>query len=454
MLAAAAFFTAAHYGMPTAQCWTAGVTVLCATWWICESLPLPATSLVPLAIFPLVGVLTEKEVAAAYGDPLVLLFMGGFMLAQAAEHSGAHRRMAHGIVATVGRASGRRLVLAFMIATAFTSMWVSNTAAALMMLPVAMAVLESEAAEKLHVPLLLGIAYSASIGGIATPIGTPPNGVFIAAYKTATGASVPFHQWLIVGGTIAVLVLLVAWLVLTWKLGGEPGVDVQTEGEWTTPQKRILTVLGLTALAWITREIPFGGWSALTGAEQAGDTTVALVAVVVLFLTPSGAGDGSRLLDWETAKKIPWGVLLLFGGGIAIAKAFEVSRLSTSIGELVNMLHDWPTLAVLVVLCVVTTFFSEFTSNTATSNILMPILAAAAAANQLEPALLMFPATMCNSLAFMLPVGTPPNALVFGTGRVRMADMVRYGLVLNLAASAIVALVCWKLVPVVFTLGK
>jgi sodium-dependent dicarboxylate transporter 2/3/5 len=454
VLAAGTFFAASHYGMPTNQCWTAAVTVLCATWWICESLPLAATSLVPFAVFPLLGVLAEKEVGAAYGDPLVLLFMGGFMLAQAAEHSGAHRRMAHAIVAAVGHASGRRLVLAFMIATAFTSMWVSNTAAALMMLPVAMAVLECDTTNKLHVPLLLGIAYSASIGGVATPIGTPPNGVFLAAYKTATGATVPFHEWLVVGGIIAVLMLAVAWVVLTWKLAGVPSVEVETEGAWTVTQKRVLTVLGLTALAWFTREIPFGGWSTLTGATEAGDTTVALVAVVVLFLAPSGAGDGTRLLDWATAKKIPWGVLLLFGGGIAIAKAFEVSGLSTSMGGLVDRLHDWPTLAVLGVLCLVVTFFSEFTSNTATSNILMPILAAAAAANHIEPALLMFPATMCNSLAFMLPVGTPPNALVFGTGRVRMAQMVRYGLVLNLAASAIVTLVCWKLVPLVFGGGK
>lgn len=453
-LSAGTFAVASYYRMPASQCWTAAVTVLCAAWWIAESLPLPATSLVPLAVFPLVGVLTEKDVAAAYGDPLVLLFMGGFMLAQAAEHSGAHRRMAHAIVAAVGRTSGRRLVLAFMIATAFTSMWVSNTASALMMLPVAMAVLESEASEKLHVPLLLGIAYSASIGGVATPIGTPPNGVFIAAYRTATGSSVPFHEWLIVGGTIGVLMLVVAWIVLTWKLGGVPGVDVETERQWTTPQKRVLAVLGVTALAWITREIPFGGWSTLAGATEAGDTTVAIAAVIVLFLTPSGAGDGSRLLNWETAKKIPWGVLLLFGGGIAIAKAFDASGLSQSIGELVNMLHDWPTLAVLGVVCLAVTFASEFTSNTATSNILMPILAAAAAANRLEPALLMFPATMCNSLAFMMPVGTPPNALVFGTGRVRIADMVRYGLVLNLIASAIVTLVCWKLLPAVIGSGK
>jgi sodium-dependent dicarboxylate transporter 2/3/5 len=449
VLAAVTFFAMSRGGMPTPQCWTAAVTVLCAVWWICESLPLAATSLVPFAVFPLLGVLTEREVGAAYGDPMVLLFMGGFMLAQAAEHSGAHRRMAHTIVAAIGHTSGRRLVLAFMIATALTSMWVSNTAAALMMLPVAMAVLECDKSGRLSVPLLLGIAYSASIGGIATPIGTPPNGVFMAAYEKATGAGVPFHEWLILGGTVAVLMLAVAWVVLTWRLDGVPSVDVETEGEWTVPQKRMLAVLGLTALAWITREIPYGGWSELVGASEAGDTTVALVAVVVLFLVPSGAGDGTRLLDWPTAKQIPWGVLLLFGGGIAIAKAFEVSGLSTSLGGLVGTLRDWPTLAILGVICISVTFFSEFTSNTATSNILMPILAAAAAANGMEPAMLMFPATLSNSLAFMLPVGTPPNALVFGTGRVRMADMVRYGLLLNLAGSAVVTLACWKLVPIV-----
>lgn len=453
-LSAATFATTCHYGLEPAKCWTAAVTVLCAIWWIFESLPLAATSIVPFAVFPLVGVLSEKDVGSAYGDPAVLLFMAGFMLAQAAEKSGAHRRMAHGIVAAIGHTSGRLMVLAFLIATGFISMWVSNTAAALMMLPVAMAVLECDTSKKLGVPLLLGIAYSSSIGGIATPIGTPPNGVFLAAYKTATGNTVPFHEWLLIGGLVAVLMLFVAWVVLTWNLGGVPSVEVETEGEWTTQQKRILTVLGLTALAWITREIPFGGWSALLtdslGPTEAGDATVALIAVVVLFLLPSGTGDGSRLLDWPTAKKIPWGVLLLFGGGIAIAKAFDASGLSTDIGSLVANLRDWPPLAVIAVLTLAVTFFSEFTSNTATSNILMPILAAAAAANTIEPAVLMFPATLANSLAFMMPVGTPPNALVFGTGRVRIKDMIRYGLVLNLASTAIVTLVCWKLVPYVF----
>jgi len=454
LLSLATFAVMQYFAMPRSQGVTAAVTLLCACWWIVESLPLAATSLVPFALFPLLGVLTEKEVGAAYGDPIVLLFMGGFMLAQAAEDCGAHKRLAHSIVAAIGNTSARRLILAFMIATAFVSMWVSNTAAALMMLPVAMAVIECDNEGRLHLPLLLGIAYSASIGGVATPIGTPPNGVFLAAYQEAAGNTVPFHEFLLIGGTVAVLMLAVTWLVLTWKLGGVRSVDVDIEGTWTTPQKRVLAVLGLAALAWITREIPYGGWQAafewFVGPTDAGDTTVALVAVVLLFLIPSGAGEGKRLLDWETAKRIPWGVLLLFGGGIAIAKAFDASGLSESIGSLVDYLQDWPTLAVIGTLCLLVTFFSEFTSNTATSNILMPILAAAAVANKLDPALLMFPATLSNSLAFMMPVGTPPNALVFGTGRVRIADMVRYGFILNLASTLIVTLVCWKLLPVVF----
>jgi sodium-dependent dicarboxylate transporter 2/3/5 len=450
LIAGGLFAALRHYELSNAQCWAASVTVLCAVWWIFETLPLAATSLIPLAMFPLTGTLSERDVAAAYADPLVLLFMGGFMLAQAAEHCGAHRRLAHAIVAKVGRTSGRQLVLAFMLATAFVSMWVSNTAAALMMLPIATAVLECDESGKLHVPLLLGVAYSASIGGIATPIGTPPNGVFLAAYKTATGNSVPFHLWLFLGGIVSILMLAIAWTMLTWRLAGVPSVEVASEGSWTTAQKRTICVLGLTALAWITREVPFGGWSAMVGMKEAGDTTVAIAAVVALFLIPSGTSQGERLLNWATAQRIPWGVLLLFGGGIAIARAFEVSGLSESLGELVNVLHDWPLVAVIGALSIVVTFLSEFTSNTATSNILMPILAATATANNMNPAILMFPATLSNSLAFMLPVGTPPNALVFGTGRVRMADMVRVGFALNLASAAIVTLVCWQLVPWVF----
>jgi len=443
--------------MPSAQSWTAAVTALCAAWWIFESLPLAVTSLVPLAVFPLVGVLPERQVAAAYGHPVVFLFMGGFMLSKAVERHGAHRRVAQLVLGHVGRASGRQVVLALMIATALISMWINNTAVALMMLPVAMAVLERDKSGFLAVPLLLGVAYSASIGGISTPIGTAPNGVFLAIYREVTERSIPFHQWMMMAIPVTVLMLLAGWIVLTWRIGPVGGIELEKGAHATTAQRRTLVMFGLTALAWITREVPWGGWEGLLRQAapdgvriEVGDGTVAILALVAMFLIPSGEGKGERLLDWPTAASIPWGVLLLFGGGIAIASAFEYSGLSKVIGQVLTGLHAWPTLATLLVLSLVTTFLSELTSNTATANILMPILASAAVANDMDPILLMLPATLANSLAFMMPVGTPPNAIVFSTGHVRIIHMVRYGFVLNLCTVAIVSLVSWWLLPVLF----
>jgi sodium-dependent dicarboxylate transporter 2/3/5 len=447
LLAAAVYVAMRRLGMPEAQCITASVTVLCATWWIFESLPLPATSLVPLVAFPLSSVLTERQAAAAYGDPVVLLFMGGFMISKAAEHWGAHRRIADAMLAQVGSTSGPRILLAFMLATALVSMWISNTATALMMMPVALAVADSDKTGKLGVPLLLGVAYAASIGGIVTPIGTPPNGVFLAVYREVTNQTVPFHKWMALGGIVAALTLGCAWIVLCWGLRGVAQPRLDSGENWTTAQRRTLIVFGLAALAWITREIPFGGWAGLLENSAAEDMTVAIAAVIALFLIPSGEPDRGRLLDWQTAGAIPWGVLILFGGGIAIATAFESSGLSQRIGEMVHGLEQWPTWALIGVVCLGVTFLSEVTSNTATSNILMPVLAAAANSNEMDPALLMLPATFANSLAFMMPVGTPPNAIVYGSGRVRIADMVRYGLVLNVVGAAIVTAVCWRLLP-------
>jgi sodium-dependent dicarboxylate transporter 2/3/5 len=442
-----------HAGMPANQCATAAVTALCATWWIFEALPLPATSLVPLVAFPLAGVLTERQVAAAYADPVVLLFMGGFMISKAAEKWGAHRRLAELMLTRVGATSGPRVVLAFMLATALVSMWISNTATALMMMPVALAVLERDGTGRLAVPLLLGVGYSASIGGIATPIGTPPNGIFLAVYRTVAGRGVPFHEWMIFAVPVALLMLVSTWTVLCWRLHGIAPMEVPPREKWTTAQKRTLAVFGLAALAWITREVPYGGWSGLFNTNME-DMSVAIAAVVLLFFIPSGERDGDqrggRLLDWQTAASIPWGVLILFGGGIAIAGAFENSGLSMVIGEKVQGLRELPLVATMAIVCLAVTFLSEVTSNTATSNILMPILAAAAKANGLEPALLMIPATLSNSLAFMMPVGTPPNAIVYASGHVRIADMVKAGLVLNLIGAAIVTLVCWWLLPMVF----
>jgi len=454
LLAAVVFAATRLAELTPAQCWTAAVASLCATWWILEALPMPATSLVPLAVFPITGVLTEREAAAAYGDRIVMLFLGAFMVSTAVERWGAHRRIAQAMMAVIGSTSGPRVLLAIMLATTLCSFWINNTSITLMMLPVAMAVVEQDKSGKLAVPLLLGVAYCSSIGGIATPIGTAPNGVFQTNYEKVTGETVPFHHWILLGGLVAMLMMLVAWILLSWRVRRVPAIKIEASGRWTTPQKRTMAVFGLAALAWITREVPYGGWSEwlspLIGKSEAGDMTVAVAAALALFLLPSGEKKGERLLDWETAESIPWGVLVLFGGGIALAAAFESSGLSAVMGQKVTGLSDWPLIATIGVLCLATTFFSEITSNTATANLLMPILASTAVANNMEPALLMFPATLANSLAFMMPVGTPPNAIVYASGQLRIIDMVRYGFVLNLIGVVIVTLVCWWLMPVIF----
>ena len=449
MLAALTWWLATRGGLGHAAAWTAAVTALCATWWMFEAIPIPVTALVPLAVFPLVGVLGHREAASAYGDTIVLLFMGGFMLSKAAEHTGTHRRIAHGMLTLVGGTSGRRIVLGFMLATAVCSMWISNTATALMMLPVAIAVLEHDKSGALGVPLMLSIAYSASIGGMATPVGTPPNGVFMAVYETTTGQAIAFHQWMMLAGVVTVIMLALAWVVLTWRLPRGEAIDVPSTSKWTAAQKRTLVVLALAALAWITRGIPFGGWSQWFGITTAGDATVALLAVVFLFLIPSGEGKGQKLLDWPTAVQIPWGILLLFGGGIAIADAFTASGLSDEIGKQLGALADWPPIAIIAVACLTVTLLTEVTSNTATANVLLPVLAAAAVAAGLDPGMLMIPATLSASCAFMLPVATPPNAVVFGSGRVSIPQMARTGLVLNLLGVVVITLVCWCLLPVV-----
>jgi sodium-dependent dicarboxylate transporter 2/3/5 len=452
IVAAAVLIVMEQNGAPRNQSWTAAVTALCTCWWLFESLPLAVTSLVPAMLFPLTGVLTPDQVASSYGDPFILLFLGGFVLAAAAEHWGAHRRMAQMTVAWVGGSSGRSVVFGVMLATTLVSMWIGNTAVALMMLPVAMAVLEQDRSGKLAVPLLLGVAYCSSIGGIATPVGTAPNGVFMSVYQKTTGHSVPFHEWMLLATPISLLMLAAAWLLLTWRLGSVGSINFTTKEKWTTPQKRTLAVFGLVCLGWITREIPFGGWETWLNVSNSHDMTAPLAGAVALFLIPSGDKErGGRLLTWDVAERIPWGVLILFAGGIAIASAFTTSGLSKVIGDEFASLQNWPPLAILAVLCISVTFMSEFTSNTATANVLMPVLASMAIANKMDPAMLMIPATFSNSLAFMMPVGTPPNAIAYGTGHVRMRDMVRAGFVLNVIGAVIVTLYCWWMLPLVIS---
>ena len=437
---AAVAFNMAGYGGAMA---TVGfVAVLCILWWVFEPIPIPVTSLLPLAVLPLLGVLTPAEVGQAYGSPLILLLLGGFLLSKAMEHSGAHRRIALGMVNLFGASSGRRLVMGFMVASAVLSMWISNTATTLMLLPVALAVLDAtEEKAELAVPLLLGIAYAASVGGMGTPIGTPPNLIFMQVYEQTTGEAISFTRWM--GWALPVVIIMVPAMavVLTRNIGGPLAVKLPDAGAWRTEERRVLTVFGLTALAWITRSEPFGGWKTWLDLPQANDASVALLAVIVLFIVPNGKGQ--RLLSWERAVTIPWGVLLLFGGGICLARGFVNSGLSELMGQWLAGTTQIPLYALIAIICLIVTFMTEVTSNTASTTLLMPVLAAAALASGIAPELIMVPAAMSASCAFMLPVATAPNSVVFGSGLISVSRMAREGVLLNLLGAVVISVVCY-----------
>ena len=421
-----------------------GLTVLCALWWIFEPIPIPATAMIPLGVFPLLGILDGKQVAQAYGDPLIILLMGGAMLSKAMEKSGAHRRLALYMVNLFGGDSQRRLVLGFMVASAALSMWVSNTATTLMLLPVAYAVLQSANttdAKKLAVPLFLGIAYAASIGGLGPPIGSPPNIIFLKIYGDATGSIPSFTQWMFWGLPVVILLLPLAALWITRNLGAAEPLKIPQSGVWRSEEARVLAIFFLTALAWITLREPFGGWSQWLNVPSANYAAVALTSVILMFILPNG--QGGKLLDWESASTIHWGVLLLFAGGIAIAKAFAVTGISTAIGESLSAVTRLSILALIVVVALTVTFLTEITSNTATTTLLMPILAAASLGAGFDPALLMLPAALSASCAFMLPVATAPNAIVFGTGEITVEQMVREGFALNLIGVVVITAVVY-----------
>ncbi len=427
-------------GWGVEACWAAAITTLCAIWWITEPIPIPVTSMIPLAMFPAFGVLTPTQVGASYGSPLILLLMGGFILSTAMEKSGAHRRVALTMVNLFGGGSSRRLVFGFMSASALLSMWISNTATTLMLLPVALAVIDRSDDPNLATPLLLGTAYAASVGGIGTPIGTPPNLIFREIYQQYTGVEVQFLTWMMWGLPVVLIFIPLIGLWLTRRLGHKGHVDMPTVGRWQTYEKRVFIVFSITAMVWITRGQPFGGWSTWFGLEGANDASVAMMAVVAMFMVPNG--NGGRLLDWDTAVRIPWGVLILFGGGIAIATAFVESGLSGALGEALSGISNWHIVVMVAVICLCITFLTEMTSNTATTTLMMPILAAAALAADIEPALLMVPAAMSASCAFMLPVATAPNTIMFSTGRFAIRTMAREGAALNFIGAAVVTGVC------------
>ncbi len=429
---------------PEAIVITAVVAWLCMLWWIFEPLPIPVTSLLPIAVFPISGVLTSEQVGASVGSPLIILLLGGFLLSRGMESTGAHHRIALSVVNLVGGHKPRRLVLGFMIAGALLSMWISNTASILMLMPVALAVLAScSDRNSLAAPLLLGLAWSCSIGGLGTPIGTPPNLILVQVYEANTAQTISFAQWMSWGMPVVLTLLPLAWWWVTRAVPRELDIQVPAVGPWRSAERRVLVVFGLTAVAWITRAEPFGGWQTWLGLPAANDASVALLAVVALFVVRDD--QGQPLIDWAKASQIPWGVLLLFGGGICLARAFVASGLSAQVGDALIAVAALPVFAMMLLLALAVTFLTEATSNTATTALLMPVLAAVALAVEIDPLWLMVPAAMSASCAFMLPVATAPNAVVFGSGELPIRRMVREGFALNLIGALLIATVAWVL---------
>ena len=443
ILALAAAYLMSASGFSADASITLGVTVICIVWWVFEPIPIPATSFIPLGLLPLLGVLTPVQVAEAYGSPLILLLLGGFILATALEKNHAHRRIALTMVRAFGGTSSRRLVFGFMAASALMSMWISNTATTLMLLPVALATLEKSEDPQLATPLLLGIAYAASIGGIGTPIGTPPNVVFMGVYENIVGEQIPFLTWMSWALPVVAVFLPLMALWLTRNLHHQGAVSLPEVGRWEAAEVRVLIVFALTALCWVTRKQPFGGWSELFSLGQTNDAMVALLAVVVMFMVPDGKGE--KLLDWETATRIPWGMLILFGAGITIAAAFTASGLSQTIGDGLSGIAELPIILIILTICLVVTFLTETTSNTATTTLLMPILAAGALGAGIDPKLIMIPAAMSASCAFMLPVATAPNIIMFSTGHFSIETMAREGFALNIIGAFVITGVLYLL---------
>ncbi len=426
-----------------AQKITIVVTSITAWLWISEPIPIPVASLFPLAVLPLSGVLTADQVAQAYGSPLVLLMLGGFMLSAALSSSNTHRTLAHYLLRAVGTNNPRRILLGLMAAAAGFSMWISNTAAALMLLPVALAAAESMASRHFARAALLGVAYAASIGGILTPIGTPPNLILLETIRQQAHIEISFLSWMLWTAPVALALFPLVYWLLSRQLPASGSLPLPATAPLNSRQRRILMVFLITAGLWMLRTQPFGGWSAWLRLEQANDASVALLATLALFVWRD---ENKRpLMRWKDAHDVPWGILLLFAGGISIAKAFQTTGLSQALAMYLTGLQQWPVILLILAVALALTFLTEVTSNTATTAILLPILLAVAGAIQAPPLALLLPATLSASFAFMMPVATPPNAIVFSSGQVPIKYMMRTGLRLNLAGALLVTLATWAL---------
>jgi len=435
-------------------------TAWVAIWWISEVVPIPITSLLPIILLPVTRAVPIADVTSAYGHRLIFLYVGGFILAIAIEKWNLHRRIALNIIKLVGT-SERMIVLGFMLATAFLSMWISNTATSVMMLPIGMAIV-MQLADTLTVKkgkgfgkaLMLSIAYAASIGGTATLIGTPPNLVLAGVVQQYYHFEIIFSEWILMVMPVSLLLLVIAWYYLSYVAfdlksaplkGGQEEVNQQLKklGKVTFEEKMVLAVFGVTAFLWITRSFLFK--HLIPGMD---DTVIAIGSALLLFVLP--AKEEKRIMDWESAVKLPWGIVLLFGGGLAIAEGFKTTHLAEWLGGQMHILDGANTFAVLFAIVGSVNFLTEITSNVATTSMILPVLASLSEAIGENPMLLMTGAALAASCAFMLPVATPPNAVVFGSGYLKMSDMVKTGFVLNIISIIILTTYVYFVLPLVW----
>ena len=459
-------------GMPPQALHTAAVAALMAIWWITEALPVPVTALLPIVLFPLLGVVDAAKVTQSYAHHLIYLFMGGFLIAVTVEKWNLHRRIALYAIRLVG-VTPDRIILGFMLATAFLSMWISNTAAAMMMVTIGLAVLRRISGpltapslknagdagmgySRFGVALMLGIAYSASIGGVATLIGTPPNAIFAGVVEKTFGHSIGFAEWIVFGLPLSVCMLIITWLYLT-KIAFRSGIEhlpgsretigreIAQLGPMSKQEKRVLLVFSLVALLWILR-----GVVNIAALKMIEDSTIAISGALLLFIIPADFSKREFLLDWKTALTIPWDVLILFGGGFALAQAFSETGLTSYLAQWLSVLQGMNVLIIVLSVALFVIFLTEVTSNTATASITLPVMAALAEAVGVHPYGVMVTAALAASFAFMLPVATPPNAIVYGSHYVSIPQMAKAGVWLNIIGIVLISLFVFTLLPLVW----
>ncbi|NMM49074.1 SLC13 family permease [Marinigracilibium pacificum] len=433
-----------------------GITIWMAIWWISEALPIAVTALLPIVLFPIYNISEINEITSSYGHKYIFLYIGGFLIAIAVEKWNLHKRIALTIINFIGT-DFKRIILGFMLATSFLSMWISNTATTVMMLPIGMAIISqipSKDKKPFGKTLMIAIAYSASIGGIATLIGTPPNLVLAGILEELYGVKLSFIKWLSIGLPISIILFIICWQYLirfnlNMKLTEFPGGKSELRrlksdlGHMSYEEKGVLAVFLLTAICWISRSfiekiIP-----------EIDDTIIAISGAILLFIFPSKT-KGQTLLKWKDSKELPWGIVILFGGGIALAKGFTDSGLAIYLANKLTYLHGLSLIVIMLILISMVNFLTEVTSNLATTAMLLPILAPLALAFDIHPFIIMVPATIAASCAFMLPVATPPNAVVFGSKLLTIKDMAKTGFVLNLISITVITLFCYILLPILW----